>query len=265
MNFLTQGENPFSLDNIRRTLVRLEDTIIFALIERAQFAQNNDLYNKDAAPFKDVTNGRTFLEHFLWETEQVHAKARRYTSPDEYAFTSPLPDPILPSLSFPKFLAPNDINVNAQIMDLYLQHIVPKICAEGDDLNYGSAATRDIECLQALSRRIHYGKFVAETKFRSNPKEYSRLAHEHDRDGIDKLLTNSAVEAALLQRLHRKALIYGQTVEGPTADEHQTTQLKIPVEVVVDLYKTWVIPLTKLVEVDYLEKRGLEWDGNVDW
>jgi chorismate mutase len=25
-------------------------------------------------------------------------------------------------------------------------------------LNYGSSATRDVECLQALSKRIHYGK-----------------------------------------------------------------------------------------------------------
>jgi chorismate mutase len=30
---------------------------------------------------------------------------------------------------------------------------------EGDDGNYGSAATRDIECLQAISRRIHCGSF----------------------------------------------------------------------------------------------------------
>jgi hypothetical protein len=27
-----------------------------------------------------------------------------------------------------------------------------------DDGNYGSAATRDVEVLQALSRRIHFGK-----------------------------------------------------------------------------------------------------------
>jgi hypothetical protein len=40
------------------------------------------------------------------------------------------------------------------------------IAAPGDDGNYGSAATLDVLCLQALSKRIHYGKFVAEAKFR---------------------------------------------------------------------------------------------------
>ena len=40
------------------------------------------------------------------------------------------------------------------------------ITAAGDDGNYGSAATLDVLVLQALSTRIHYGKFVAEAKFR---------------------------------------------------------------------------------------------------
>lgn len=33
-----------SLSNIREQLIRLEDTIIFALIERAQFAHNSAVY-----------------------------------------------------------------------------------------------------------------------------------------------------------------------------------------------------------------------------
>jgi hypothetical protein len=41
-----------------------------------------------------------------------------------------------------------------------------EIAAPGDDGNYGSAATLDVLCLAALSKRIHYGKFVAEAKFR---------------------------------------------------------------------------------------------------
>lgn len=42
----------------------------------------------------------------------------------------------------------------------------PAITPGGDDGNYGSAATLDVLVLQALSTRIHYGKFVAEAKFR---------------------------------------------------------------------------------------------------
>lgn len=43
---------------------------------------------------------------------------------------------------------------------------VTGITEVGDDGNYGSSAMYDVFCLQALSRRIHFGKFVAEAKFR---------------------------------------------------------------------------------------------------
>lgn len=45
-------------------------------------------------------------------------------------------------------------------MKFYLENIVPSLCVTGDDQNYGSAATKDVECLQALSQRIHYGKHI---------------------------------------------------------------------------------------------------------
>lgn len=118
------------------------------------------------------SQGRPFslLEYVLRETEQTHGKVRRYTSPDEQAFyEADLPVLVLPPLSYPAVLAPcaADINRNDTIMALYLQHILPVITTPGDDANYGSAATLDVLCLQALSKRIHYGKWVAEAKFRS--------------------------------------------------------------------------------------------------
>ena len=92
------------------------------------------------------------------------------SSPDEYAFTSPLPEPILPPLEFDQFLEPNDININSKIMEVYLNDIVPAICKNTDDKNYGSSVTKDIEALQALSKRIHFGKekknfFLLENSF----------------------------------------------------------------------------------------------------
>ena len=45
-------------------------------------------------------------------------------------------------------------------MKFYVENIVPSLCISGDDQNYGSAATRDVECLQVLSQRIHYGKNI---------------------------------------------------------------------------------------------------------
>ena len=79
-------------------------------------------------------------------------------------------------------------------MGLYLQELVPGITEPGDDNNYGSAAMQDVLCLQALSKRIHYGKFVAEAKFRANPEQYQRLIKRKDKDAIMHTLTNVDVE-----------------------------------------------------------------------
>lgn len=93
-------DSPYTLDKLRSTLIRLEDTIIFgnqkkkslslnvetiffansfvvwciALIERAQFALNPCVYEKGALEFKGATGERSFLEYFFWETEKVHGK-----------------------------------------------------------------------------------------------------------------------------------------------------------------------------------------------
>lgn len=48
---------------------------------------------------------------------------------------------------------------------------------------------------QALSKRIHYGKFVAEAKFLARTAEYSRLIRSGDVEGIMRLLTDTKVEA----------------------------------------------------------------------
>jgi len=47
---------------------------------------------------------------------------------------------------------------------------------------------------QALSKRVHYGKFVAEAKFLAQREEYSDLIRRQDSGAIMGLLTNKAVE-----------------------------------------------------------------------
>lgn len=99
-------------------------------------------------------------------------------SPDEYPFTSDLPEPVLSLLEFPAILYPNKINVNPSILSFYTRAIVPRITrratlalatkkrAQGiigdeeyeDDGNHGSAATLDVEVLQSISKRVHYGQ-----------------------------------------------------------------------------------------------------------
>lgn len=278
MNFTTGAKTSelLSLDVIRNQLIRLEDTIIFLLIERAQFAYNKKIY--EAGAFQELDSEGSWLEWFLFEIESFHAKARRYTSPDEHPFTplARLPKPIIQPQSFPGLLyepaaSHPSVNVNTRIMDFYIQHIVPGITGnEGkgnkqlpkDDGNYGSAATRDVEVLQALSRRIHFGMFVSESKFLSAPHDFVPhiLASPPNTDALAGLITKPEVEAKLLIRLANKARVYGcemdangRVVELP--DEEMAARGKIDLAAVVGMYRDWVIPLTKDVEVDYLIHR----------
>lgn len=119
-----------------------------------------------------------------------------------------------------------------------------------DDQNYGSAATRDLESLQAISRRIHYGMFVSESKFRSCPADFVPHILTPNPEKLLALITKPAVEAALLVRLKKKAEIYGSEFDQAGNIVHSThSKMKINVDEVVKLYKDTIIPLTKDVEV----------------
>ncbi len=148
------------------------------------------------------------------------------------------------------------MNVNGELKKRYVEDILPRVCAptpkreegrQGEaQENYGSAATADVNCLQSLSRRVHFGKFVAESKFQSDPETFVRLIKAGDTVGIDAAITDAKVEKKVLERLRLKA-------EGPR---------KVDVEGVVAMYRDHVIPLTKVVEVEYLMQRlkGSEWE-----
>jgi chorismate mutase len=235
---------------------RLEDTITFHLIERVQFPLNGTIYKPGA--LKIPTSNLSFLDWTLREREKLDSLIRRFQSPDEYPFfPDDLQTPILQPLHYPKILHKNDVNVNEQIKKNYIESFLPAACADfgrkdrGEtEENYGSAATCDIACLQALSRRIHFGKFVAESKFQTETEKYTELIKAGDREGIGAAITNEAVEKKVLERLRLKARTYGTDpsigAEGPG---------KINVEAVVAMYKDFVIPLTKVVEVEYLMQR----------
>lgn len=249
-----------TLDNIRSALIRQEDTIIFNLIERAQFARNQAVYKSGGVPVPGFDRtGRQYplLEYVLRETENLHGKIRRYTSPDEHAFyPDDLPPLVLPPIQYPNVLAPcaQSININEEIMLNYLNNILPAITAEGEDFNYGSTACLDIACLQALSKRIHYGKFVAEAKFLADPDSYSALIRSQDAPGLMVLLTDELVERKVVERVRLKAMTFGQDI-GSHASDGEPVKYKLRPEVVAEMYETFVMPLTKEVQVAYLLRR----------
>ncbi len=240
-------DSQLTLANIRNVLIRLEETIIFGLIERAQFCQNLVIYEKGGVG-KELAD-ESLVDFLLHESERSYAKVRRYTSPDEHPFFDDLPEPILPGLSFDSPLHPNTININAQIHEVYITQVVPYICRPGDDRQYGSSSVNDVTLLQSLSKRIHYGKFVAESKARQDEPRFSALIASADEQGLMAAITDQAVEDSVLDRVYKKATTYGRELES------SASQYKVNPAIVRNIYAKWVIPLNKRVQILYLQNR----------
>ena len=203
-----------------------------------QFPLNKTIYEPGGVKIPNCD--LSLLDWMHREEERIHSKVRRYQSPDEYPFfPDALEDSILQPICYPKILHPNNINVNEEIKRKYIQKVLPLACPKfgredrGERYeNYGSAATCDVVCLQALSRRIHFGKFVAESKFRTETDRFVDLIRRGDRAGIDAAITNATVEAQVLERLRLKAKTYGTDPCAKLAG-----QAKINVDAVVAVYK----------------------------
>ena len=104
---------------------------------------------------------------------------------------------------------------------------------------------------------LHAGMFVSESKFRSAPADFIPHIYTRNTEALAGLITKPAVEAALLKRLAKKAAFYGQELDAggnpkTTLDQVEKDNLKIDVEEVVGLYRDYIIPLTKEVEVSEL-------------
>lgn len=74
-----------------------------------------------------------------------------------------------------------------------------------------------------------------------------------DRKALMKLLTDESVEEMVVKRVKRKAMVFGQEV---TLDHNvKGKKYKVDPSVVSLLYQKWIIPLTKIVQVEYLLRR----------
>ncbi|KAJ0252993.1 Chorismate mutase 1 [Hirschfeldia incana] len=249
-----------TLQGIRNSLIRQEDSIIFGLLERAKYCYNEDTYDPTAFDM----DGGSLVEYMVKGTETLHAKVGRFQSPDEHPyFPQDLPQPMLPPLQYPKVLhfAADSININKKIWNMYFRDLLPRLVRKGDDGNYGSTAVCDAICLQSLSKRIHYGKFVAEAKFQASPEAYESAIKAQDKDALMGMLTFPTVEEAVKKRVEMKTRTYGQEVKVGMEEKEEEEEVdeshvyKISPILVGHLYGDWIMPLTKEVQVEYLLRR----------
>lgn len=241
-----------TLELIAAKLEGLEETIIYKLMDRAQFKKNDIIYRSGESGFDDEKSGMSLFDIRLLYTETMDSEFGRFMQPEERPFFKNLPEPKRVVTNYKDdFLNIDDydgINLTGDIKKAYLK-ILNSLCLSGDDGQFGSSVEHDIFALQALARRIHFGSlYVAESKFRDNPEKYSELIDKEDTSALMDLLTRAEVEERILQRVKEKVIHIQSRI-------NEKVRRRIDPDIVLDFYRTYIIPLTKKGEILYLLKR----------
>lgn len=244
------AKNNFDLSKISALLEGLEETIIFKLIDRAQFMHNRTVYEKGKSGFSGARKESLFSLRLRYQ-EKMDALFGRFCVPEERPFCTRLPKPRRKLSLPPTGLVIDDINrvnLGPKILARYMD-IVPRICRRGEDGHYGSSVEHDVFALQAIARRIHYGSlYVAESKYRSDPKRYGELIRAGDSEGLLAQLTRREVEERIIARIREKVAL------TQAKANHEIRHVVDP-GVMLSFYRDCIIPLTKEGEVLYLLNR----------
>jgi chorismate mutase len=238
-----------NLSEISQRLESFEETIVFKLIDRAQFAVNQSAYEHGRSGFKGAGD-MSLLELRLAAQEKMDAQFGKFCIPEERPFidrSAPRRKAMIDNSEIP-IDDYNAVNLTKDILAAY-QSLVPLFCREGDDGHHGSSVEQDVYALQAISRRVHFGSiYAAECKFRDDPDGLSKLIDANDREGLLLRLTRKDVENRIIERVREKT-------ESTQALVNLDIRQVIKPEVVVDFYRHYIIPLTKKGQVLYLMNR----------
>ncbi len=240
------------LNLIAAHLEGLEETIIHRLIDRAQFATNPRAYRVGESGFEGAGEKSLFDIRLRYQ-EEMDAAFGRYRVPEERPMHRDLPPPrrtVRPPET-PLQIDDHDlVNVTPEIVAGYLGFL-PRLCdvAPADDGQYGSSVEHDVLAIQALGRRVHYGAlYVGESKYRSAARAMDTLLQSGDRDGVLRHITRPEVEERIVRRVAQK-------VDYVQAPINTAVRRRIDPNLVLDLYRDLIIPLTKEGELRYLFNR----------
>jgi len=241
----------FDLDMIAARLEALEETIIHRFIDRAQFARNERAYEPGASGFAGAGEESLFQLR-LRAQEEMDAEFGRYEVPEERPFLSQLPRPrreVHLQGPLPEVVDYDVVRQSSNILSAYLAQL-PRLCADPDDGQYGSSVEHDVAALQAIARRVHYGAiFVAESKYRRAPEEFTAAAFAGDSAALLRMLTRPEVERSIIARLAEK-------VTHLQSHVNRRIRRIVEPEIIVSFYHDTVIPLTKAGQVAYLFARA---------
>lgn len=238
------------LDTIASRLAGLEETLIYKLLDRGQFAGNPGAYAPGQSGFQPTETSSLFDLRLRFQ-ETLDTQFGRYRIPEERPFHRDLPAPRRIPPQSETGLTITDletINVSGAIRTAY-RGFLPEFCGTADDGQWGSSVEHDVICLQALGRRIHFGAlYVGESKYQEDPSRFQGLVNRKDNAGLMAAITRAEVEERVLARVRAKVEAI-QSVSDPSL-----RRLADP-EVVVGFFRSAIIPLTKDGEIRYLYQR----------
>lgn len=203
-----QPESWLDLRCIRESLQQQENAIIFGLATRASLPLNPNIYVSGL--IESEQSSITFLDWYINQREAVEGKIRRFQSPDEHQFSNVDPSAIiLPPLKYSKVLhEATKFNVNSRIRKDYIEDVLKNIAFEtpgqSADTTFGSTVVADYDCLTTISRRVHYGKFVAESKFLADRGSFEKAIKAKDKARLNQMITDEKVELQVLDRVESK-------------------------------------------------------------
>ena len=151
-------------------------------------------------------------------------------------------------------LAANHINLNTRILEAYTGPILTSLWREGRRRQHRSSAVADVHCLQAISKRVHYGKFVAESNCARSGASFPAPIASGDRVALAGAVTDAAIEQGVLRASSGSAGTYAGAL-GPEAGP------PVRVAALVDVCTGVDHPPQQGVQVAYL--RGGTWGFRV--
>jgi chorismate mutase len=210
---------------VRPTLTSLEDIMLYYLGKRAElgFYPSKKIVSSDLGVGykKDI---QKYIQETIKQREfdsSVHETVRGIQEPNP-----------------PMVVLEEDIDYSAEIIQAF-EALLPRVCKKKVIASEAKRRTADLNFLEALTRRVQYGRDVAESKFLEETEKYMARAKENDRLGIQRLLFHGPTEDKIHERVGIKGPQYG-----------------IRARVAQDFFIGVVIPITSKLEIDYFLLRA---------
>ena len=221
----------YDLKDLRTKLNQMTERIVSRLKDRSRYVLNDSVYRRDAIPIEGRT-GVSFFEFALEQFEQYHASLGRYKFPDQHRLTDISFQSPVQRWFPPSSIKRVDIKLKDEIIAFYTT-MLKDLCREGEDpTTYGETVYCDADLIVLLHERINMGRFIAESKFQTDPSFKSIV---ENRDALRARLRKPKREQTVIDNAKKIALNYDLKPD------------------VVERCFRWLISKTLEVEIDYLQ------------